>query len=42
MGFGHLSIELTANRKAGAESDVVAVILKLIKGDSGSLELQLA
>jgi hypothetical protein len=39
-GLVNLSIELTANRKAGAESDVVAVLLKLIKGDSGSLKLQ--
>jgi hypothetical protein len=38
-GLVNLSIELNAVRKAGGDSDIVAITLKLKKGDSGSLEL---
>jgi len=39
-GLVNLSIELKADRKVGAESDAIAVVLKLDKGDRGSIELQ--
>jgi hypothetical protein len=39
-GLVNLSIELKAERKPGPESDLVSVLLKLVKGDRGSLELQ--
>ena len=38
-GLVNLSLELDANRQTGDETDLVAIVLKLNKGDRGSLEL---